>query len=102
MELYLKWIANRGLLYSTGNSAPCYVAAWMGGEFGEEQMAESLCFPPETVTSLLIDSNIKNKKLKKNISGDGAPKIVYLASWLDCNACISEVKELLFLYEPER
>ena len=24
------------LLYSTGNSAHCYVAAWMGGEFGEE------------------------------------------------------------------
>ena len=62
----------------------------------------SLCFPPETVTSLLIDSNIKNKKLKKDIGGDGAPKIVFLASWLDCNACISEVKGLLFLYEPER
>ena len=24
------------LLYSTGNSAQCYVAAWMEGEFGEE------------------------------------------------------------------
>ena len=24
------------LLYSTGNSAQCYVAAWMGGEFGGE------------------------------------------------------------------
>ena len=23
------------LLGSTGNSAQCYVAAWMGGEFGE-------------------------------------------------------------------
>ena len=35
--LYLKWIANKDLLYSTGNSAQCYVAAWMGGEFrGEE------------------------------------------------------------------
>ena len=22
-------------VYSTGNSAQCYVAAWMGGEFGE-------------------------------------------------------------------
>ena len=32
--LYLKWITNKDLLYSTGNSAPCYVAAWMGGEFG--------------------------------------------------------------------
>ena len=31
--LYLKWITNKDLLYSTGNSAQCYVAAWMGGEF---------------------------------------------------------------------
>ena len=34
--LYLKWITNKNLLYSTGNSAQCYVAAWMGGEFGGE------------------------------------------------------------------
>ena len=34
--LYLKWIANKDLLYSTGNSAQCYVAAWMGGQFGGE------------------------------------------------------------------
>ena len=32
--LYLKGITNKDLLYSTGNSAHCYVAAWMGGEFG--------------------------------------------------------------------
>ena len=25
--LYLKWITNKGLLYSTENSAQCYVAA---------------------------------------------------------------------------
>ena len=31
--LYLKWITNRDLLYSSGNSAQCYVAAWMEGEF---------------------------------------------------------------------
>ena len=30
--LYLKWITNKDLLYSTGNSAQCYVATWMGGE----------------------------------------------------------------------
>ena len=34
--LYLKWITNKALLYSTGNSAQCYAVAWMGGEFGEE------------------------------------------------------------------
>ena len=34
--LYLKWITNKNLLYSTGNSAQCSVVAWMGGESGEE------------------------------------------------------------------
>ena len=33
--LYLKCITNNDLLYSTWNSALCYVVAWMGGEFGE-------------------------------------------------------------------
>ena len=32
--LYLKWIANKDLLYSTENSVQCCVAAWMRGEFG--------------------------------------------------------------------
>ena len=32
--LYLKWITNKDLLYSARNSTQCYVAAWMGGEFG--------------------------------------------------------------------
>ena len=34
--LYLKWITSRNVLYITGNSAQCYVVAWMGGEFGGE------------------------------------------------------------------
>ena len=34
--LYLKWITTKDLLYSAGNFAQCYVAAWMGGEFGRE------------------------------------------------------------------
>ena len=34
--LYLKWITNNDLLYSTWNSAQCYMAAWMGGGFGRE------------------------------------------------------------------
>ena len=32
--LYFKWITKKDVLYSTGNSAQCYMAAWMGGEFG--------------------------------------------------------------------
>ena len=34
--LYLKWIANKDLVYSTWNSAQCCVAAWMGRESGGE------------------------------------------------------------------
>ena len=34
--LYFTWRTNKDLLSSTGNSAQCHVAAWMGGEFGEE------------------------------------------------------------------
>ena len=37
MDMYtllnFKWITNKDLLYSTWNSAQCYAAAWMGGEF---------------------------------------------------------------------
>ena len=29
---YSKWITNKDLQHSTGNSAQCYVAAWIGGE----------------------------------------------------------------------
>ena len=57
--LCLKWITNKILLYSTGNSAQCYVAAWRGEEFGGEWihvyvMTEFLHCPPETITTLLI------------------------------------------------
>ena len=34
--LYLKWITNKDLLYSTGNSAQCSVITKMGKEFEEE------------------------------------------------------------------
>ena len=58
--LYLKWITNKDLPYSTWNSAQCYMAAWMGGEFGGEWihtctcMAESIHCSLETITTLLI------------------------------------------------
>ena len=56
--LYLKWITNKCLPYSTWNSAQCYVAAWEGERFREERVhvyiAESLCCSPQTVTALLI------------------------------------------------
>ena len=33
--LYLKWITDKDLLYSTWNSSQYYVAAWMEGTGGE-------------------------------------------------------------------
>ena len=54
--LYLKWITNKDLLSSTGNAAQRAVPAWKGGGFGENAcicLAESLCCPPETTTTLL-------------------------------------------------
>ena len=36
--LYIKWITNKDPLYSTENSAQCYVAAWRGGGFKEKWM----------------------------------------------------------------
>ena len=69
--LCLTWRTSKDLLDSTGDSAQCLVAAWMGGEFGEQwlhiyvYMPESLCCPPETITTLLTDyTTIQNKNLK--------------------------------------
>ena len=49
---------SKDLLHSTGNSAQCSVAVWMGGEFRGEwmhiYMAELLCCLPETIMTLLI------------------------------------------------
>ena len=60
--LYLKWVTNKDLLYSTGNSAQCYVPAWMDTC---TRMAESLHYLPETITALLIDYiPVQNKKFK--------------------------------------
>ena len=66
--LYLKWITNKVLLYSTWNSAQCYVATWKGGESVGRMdtcicIAESLRCSPETITTLLISyTPIQNKK----------------------------------------
>ena len=62
MDMYtllcLKFIVNKDLLYSTWNSAQCYVTAGWERSLGEMNtcicMAESLCCSPETTMTLLI------------------------------------------------
>ena len=72
--VYLKWITNKDLPYSTGNSAKCYMAAWMEGELGREWvhvycMAESLLWSPEAITTLLIGyTQYKIKSFKRRES----------------------------------
>ena len=66
--LYLKWITNKDLLYSTGISAQWYVAAWMGGEFGGEWTHVYVWLSPFAVhlklsqhCSLISYTTIQNK-----------------------------------------
>ena len=71
-RLYLKWITNKDLLNSTWNSAQCYVAAWMGREFGEEWIHVCIWLSLFTIhlkplTTLLISYiSTQNKKFKTN------------------------------------
>ena len=52
--VWIKWINSKGLLYSTGNSAQCYVVAWMGGEFGGEWIHEYVWLSPFAVYLKLL------------------------------------------------
>ena len=63
--LYFKWITNKDLLYSTGNSAQCYVVTWMGGEFGGEWIHVYVWLSPFAVYLKL--SNIVNCLYPVNI-----------------------------------
>ena len=47
--LYLKWITNKNLLYSTWNSAQCYAPAWIGGGFGGKWIHVYAWLSPFTV-----------------------------------------------------
>ena len=50
--LFVKWVTKKDLLYSTRNSAQCYVAAWMGGEFGGEWIHIYVWLSPSAVNWL--------------------------------------------------
>ena len=47
--LYLKWITNKDLLYSMGNSAQCDMAARMRGEFRGEWIHVYVWLSPSAV-----------------------------------------------------
>ena len=68
--LYLKWITNKNLLYTTWNSAQYYVAAWMGGEFEGEWIHVHVWMSLSAVHLKLLQhcqlSILQYKELKKN------------------------------------
>ena len=85
--LSLKRITNKDLLHSTGNSAQCFVAAWMGRGLGEEWVhvyvwLSPLCCSSETIASLLIGYTpkqnkkfkVQGKKKKKEIASEFWPR----------------------------
>ena len=76
--LHLKQVTNKDLLWSTWNSAQCYVAAWMGGGFGGEWIHVYVWLSPFAVHlklsqhCLLIGyTPVKKKKEKKALPGQG-------------------------------
>ena len=75
--LYLKWIADKDLLYSTGNSIQCYAAAWMGGGFGWEWIHVYTWLSPFAIHLKLsqhqlaiLQYKVKNLKTKKKSSAN--------------------------------
>ena len=75
--LYLKWITNKDLLYSTWDSVQCYVAAWIGGAVWGRMntcinMAKFLYCEPQSITTLLtLYSPVQKKRsLKKKAIKD--------------------------------
>ena len=69
-----------------GNSAQCYVAAWMEGESGGRTdtcicVAEFLCCLAETIICINIGyTPIQNKKLKRMLSTPNLPHSALLLS----------------------
>ena len=68
--LCLIWVTNKNLLYSTWNSAQCYVPAWLGVGSGGEWIHECIWLSPFTVHLKLLQPRlltgytpIQNKKV---------------------------------------
>ena len=61
--LYFKWITNKDLLYSTGNSAQRCVAAWVRGELGGEWLSPFAVHLklPQSCKSAIVQHKIKSK-----------------------------------------
>ena len=86
--LYLKWMTNKDLLFSTWNSGQCSVPAWKGREYGGEWIQVQVWLSPfaVTITTLLTGytpiqntkfkvSKLIERKEKKNMPSNEGDKI---------------------------
>ena len=67
--LFLKWITDKDLLYTTVNVAQCYMVAWKGGEFGRKWIHVCVWLSPFAVHLKLSKHGqlaILQYKIKKN------------------------------------
>ena len=60
--LCLTWRTSNDLLDSTGNSAQCHVAAWMGGEFGADWIRVQVWLSPFAVCLGLSQMVLSHEK----------------------------------------
>ena len=71
IRLYLKWIASKDLLHSTGNTAQCYVSVWMGAGFGGECIHAYIWLGPSQFTwnyHSTVNWLYPNTKLEKEMA----------------------------------
>jgi len=102
--LYLKWITTKDLLYNTRNSAQCYVAAWIAGEFGREWI-DVYIHDWVALLSTWNYHNIIQCFLKKQMSFSiisspktSSPRFLFICSWFILQLSMSA--PFYFLYLP--
>jgi len=97
---------------STWNSAQCYVAAWMGGQLGENgyiyiyihtRMAEFLCCSSETIITLLtgytplqIKSLITSKHMISNSSLGRNGKLHKFRYHIQIIIKVSQIEDIIY------
>ena len=91
--LYLKWITNKDLLYSTENSAQRYMAAWTGGEFGGEWIHVHVWLSPFAVHLKLSQHWLMAMKVQVKILA--AQLCLTLCNPVDCSPPGSSVHGIL-------
>ena len=70
-KLKIKQITRKDLLHSSENSAPCHMAAWTGGEFGENGYIYMYGWVPSlfiwNITTLLISSSVQSSVMPDSL-----------------------------------